>query len=219
MMFLVPTFVVAQPTAIRRSGPTAAGTVEQRVTKETRVSSDQTESAKAVNDLADTLGWEISAADTGVRIERIVQNSPVARAHLQEQDQILKVGGENVKTTARITTLLQERRKAGEQQIDIVVIRDGKELSYLLDLDAIDSVSQASETRQVVVTDADLAQMILQLQVQIQKQQEQLNAVLVELQNLRLQVVVTPTAEGPATGTQVRTTTTVPEPRLTPANP
>jgi hypothetical protein len=144
------------------------------------------------------LGWELASVDGGVRIERITKNSPVASARLQERDLITKVGGENVISPERIVAVLEKALEQGETRVEVVVWREGEELSYLLTLDELESgtggVSAGSR-----VAHSNLVQMIQQLQRELQQQRLLLESALAELQNLRAQLgTTTGTVGGPA---------------------
>jgi hypothetical protein len=143
------------------------------------------------------LGWELAAVDGGVRIERITKNSPVASARLQERDLITKVGGENVISPERIVAVLEKALEQGETRVEVVVWRDGEELSYLLTLDELES-GTGGVTSGPRASHSNLVQMIQQLQRELQQQRLLLESALAELQSLRAQLGVTAgTAAGP----------------------
>jgi hypothetical protein len=140
------------------------------------------------------LGWELAAVDGGVRIERITKNSPAASARLQERDLITKVGGENVISPERILAILDRAVDQGESRVEVVVWRDGEELSYLISLDGATAeaggVSPGNRAAH-----GNLVQMIQQLQRELQQQRLLLESALAELQSLRAQLGAT---AGPA---------------------
>lgn len=178
-----------------------------KVTRETVVESKESaRSSDANKALFERLGWELAATDGGVRIERITKNSVAADAHLEEKDVIMKVGGENVSSADRIAAILAELHKSGETKTDVVVLRDGEELSYLLTLDKLDSSATVrSSSTTVRGSDQDLVAMIQQLQLESQQQQALLQSLLMEVQSLRTQLGLPANARvNPAvpTGTQ-----------------
>lgn len=139
-------------------------------------------------DISKQLGWELAAGTDGVRIERISKNSLIAEAHLEENDIIKSVAGENVLTPERVTEVLTRVAEAGETKTDIVIVRDGRELSYLLSLESLSPAGRSTSATTVHVTQADLVQMIQQLQAESQQQQSLLQALLMEVQSLRAQL-------------------------------
>jgi hypothetical protein len=195
-MPLLLTFVIGLPVA-----------AADKVTRETVVESkDSTRTADESKALFERLGWELAGTDGGVRIERISQNSAAAEAHLEEKDVIVKVGGENVASADRIAAILTELRKSGDTKTDVVILRDGEELSYLLSLDKLDQPARVQSSRTTVQSsEQDLFAMIQQLQLESQQQQALLQSLLTEVQSLRTQLGLPANARvNPAapTGTQ-----------------
>jgi membrane-associated protease RseP (regulator of RpoE activity) len=180
-------------------------TADAQNTRETVVETKETvRDAEEQKSLFERVGWELATADNGVRIERITKNSPAAEAHLEEKDIIKKVAGENVATADRVAAVIAQLRKNGEAKTDIVVLREGEELSYLLSLDDLDQVTSVRSTT-VRGSDQDLVAMIQQLQLQSQQQQAMLQTLLTEVQTLRTQLGLPANARvNPAapTGTQ-----------------
>ncbi|MBL8849683.1 MAG: PDZ domain-containing protein [Planctomycetaceae bacterium] len=136
------------------------------------------------------LGWELAAVENGVRVERISKNSPAAEAHLEENDVVISVAGQNVLTPERVREILASVVEAGEKSTDVVVRRDGKELSYLLSLEAMTPVGRTSSQTTVRVSQTDLVQMIQQLQDESRQQHALLQSLLLEVQTLRAQLGV-----------------------------
>jgi membrane-associated protease RseP (regulator of RpoE activity) len=167
--------------------PMTAGAQNTRETVvETKESTRDADGQKA---LSERLGWELATADDGVRIERITKNSPVAEAHLEEKDIIKKIAGENIATAERVTAVLTDLRKKGETKTDVVVLRDGEELSYLLSLEDLDQATGVRSTQTTIRgSDQDLVAMIQQLQLQSEQQQVMLQTLLTEVQTLRTQL-------------------------------
>jgi len=172
--------------------------VEQRT--ETTSRDDQ-------HSLFEKVGWELATADDGVRIERISKNSAAAAAHLEEKDVITKVAGENVASADRVATILTDLRDKGETKTDVVVLREGEELSYLLSLEHLEVAERDRTTSTTVQESQELVAMIHQLQLQVQQQQQLLEMVLTEVQTLRTQMGGVPATRvnpaAPAPGTQV----------------
>jgi len=163
-------------------------------TKSVQTRTETTTSRDALRARAEQLGWELAKTDDGLRIERITKNSPVAEAKLEEKDIITKINGENVLSEDRLDQEISKLINEKETRTEIVVLRDGKELSYLLSLESLER--PAGVTRQsTTVTQTnqgDLAQMIQQLQLQSQQQQALLQTLLSEVQSLRSQLGVGP---------------------------
>lgn len=209
MALLGTTFVIAvgvaqaqspQPDAVQ-SAPETKRTTETRRTTE---KADRT-------DISDQIGWELAEGDDGVRVERIVTDSPIAQARLEENDVIKSIGGVNVRTPDRIQEILSSAAEADETELEIVVIRDGQELSYLLPLESV-TATRSRDTQTTTRGDqGNLVQMIRQLQAESQQQQALLQTLLTEIQNLRAQL------EG-APGTQINNATTVPPDRQSTGN-
>jgi hypothetical protein len=190
------TFALVPALALAESEPVA-----QPLNRSNETRSDPT-AGKA---LSEQLGWELAAADAGVRIERIVKNSPVALAHLEEKDLIRKVAGENVLTPERIGEVLDKVLTQGETKTEVVILRDGEELSYLLSLDSITSVPGTASSRTTRANQQDLVAMIEQLQRECQQQRALLESVLAEVQALRTRLGAAPnvrSGQTQAVGTQ-----------------
>lgn len=61
----------------------------------------------------------------GVAIEKVVENSPAAKAGLQDNDVIVRFNGEEVTSTRKLTRLIGE--VAPDHQVRITVLRNGSE--------------------------------------------------------------------------------------------
>lgn len=130
------------------------------------------------------IGWKLSATDEGVRIERIQTNSVAAKASLQEGDLILRVGGENIRRPDRIEAILRDLKD--EPNVEIVVLRDGEELSYLLPLAELEeSVPQPPQARSRQGVPSDLAEQVRQLQEEVAQHRILLNSLAAEVRALR----------------------------------
>jgi membrane-associated protease RseP (regulator of RpoE activity) len=170
-------------------------------------STTEKRSEKSTNSaLLEEVGLELAAVDGGVRVERIVKNSPAAVAHLEEKDLIRKVAGENVLTPDRVSEVLDKVLSQGESKTEVVILRDGEELSYLLSLESITPDAPVRSSRTTVrVSQAELVEMIQQLQRESQEQRRLLESVLAEVQSLRAQWGGTPASrfgQAPAVGAQ-----------------
>ncbi len=127
------------------------------------------------------IGVELARTDDGVRIERLIENSLAAEAHLEEGDLILSVAGEMVRTPARVFEIL-EKLKVQQADVEIVVLRKEEERSYLLKLPGHANLDDSAT---VPGTDPTLRQVLLTLQQQQQRQLQLLQAILVEVRSLR----------------------------------
>ncbi len=81
-------------------------------------------------------GAELGAAQegAGVRVERVVPNSPAAAAGLQSGDHILKLEGGDLTRAARLTNVLSEKRPG--DTLLLAIRRDGQELTLKATLTA-----------------------------------------------------------------------------------
>jgi hypothetical protein len=192
---LLATFVASSPFAAHAQS-TQRAVIEKRT--------EATRSAEEQRTFSEKIGWELATTDDGVRIEHITKNSVAAEAHLEEKDVIKKIAGENVSTADRVAAILTDLRDKGETKTEVVVLREGEEISYLLSLEDL-NLPNARTTRTTVQESQDLVSMIQQLQLQVQQQQQMLQMVLTEVQTLRTQLGGVPaTRVNPAvpTGTQ-----------------
>jgi hypothetical protein len=130
----------------------------------------------------------------------------VAGAHLEEKDLIRKVAGENVLTPDRISEVLDKVLSQGEAKTEIVVLRDGEQLSYLLSLESITPGASVRSSRTTVrVSQQELVEMIQELQRESREQRSLLESLLAEVQALRTHWggAVNPRfGQAPAVGTQ-----------------
>lgn len=185
---LLGTFLVVASGVARAQAP--QGDAVQSVSETTRTSETNPR-----DDTFEHLGWELAAGDEGVRVERIITDSPIAAAHLEENDIIKSIGGENVLTAERVREVLKEVADTGESTTEIVVVRDGKELSYLLPLESLTTDGSRTTQTTTRTNQTDLVQMIEQLQTESRQQQALLQTLLTEVQSLREQLGVTPDAQ------------------------
>jgi len=178
-------------------------------TTQTQVAESGADSARTTDGqqaFFEKLGWELATADNGVRVERISKNSSVAEAHLEEKDVIIKVAGENVATADRVAEILTDLRNSGETKTDVVVLRDGEELSYLLSLENLGQPNGVTASRAAGHESQDLVAMIQQMQLQLQQQEAMLQMLLTEVQTLRTQLGGVPASRvnpNTPTGTQI----------------
>jgi membrane-associated protease RseP (regulator of RpoE activity) len=129
------------------------------------------------------LGWELADTDDGVRVEKIEENSPAAKSHIEEGDIIIKLNEENVRTAERLAAVLNEVDR--DDELEIVVRRDGKELSYILPLKEVSVVENTETTR----SEQNVTQLLMQIQQQLRQQQATLDALLAEMRSMRGQDV------------------------------
>jgi hypothetical protein len=138
------------------------------------------------------IGWELATTTDGVRVERILENSPAAEAHLEEGDVIRKVAGENVLTPTRVFDILNKLRPGSK--VELTVWRAGEELSYVLTLpDEHKRVLDDPRTEPVaprVNIDArsDLTQILHALYQQEQANAQLLQALLAETRAVRVRM-------------------------------
>jgi C-terminal processing protease CtpA/Prc len=129
------------------------------------------------------LGWELADTDDGVRVEKIEENSPAAKSHIEEGDIIVKLNDENVRTADRLAAVLNEVNR--DDELEIVVRRDGEELSYILPLKDVSVVENSETTR----SEQNVTQLLMQIQQQLRQQQATLDALLAEIRTQRGQDV------------------------------
>lgn len=125
------------------------------------------------------LGWELADTDEGVRVEKIEENSPAAKSHIEEGDIIVKIGEENIRTAERVIAVVDGADR--DDDLEIVVRRDGEELSYILPLKEVNVVERTETTR----SEQNVTELLLQIQQQLQQQQATLNALLAEIRGQR----------------------------------
>lgn len=142
------------------------------------------------------LGWELSATADGVLVERILNGSPAAEAGIEERDLIIKVGNESVLTPGRTVELLQEHQP--QSRVQVTVLREEEELSYLFPLDDIPPEAFAASSSGTGASDQNLVRMIERLQQQCEQQEQLLITLLDEVQSLRARLdgAVAPTTTG-----------------------
>lgn len=61
----------------------------------------------------------------GVAVEKVMENSPAAAAGIQDNDVIVRLNGEEVSSTRKLTRLISEI--APDHQVSLTVLRNGKE--------------------------------------------------------------------------------------------
>lgn len=129
------------------------------------------------------LGWELADTEDGPRIEKIKENSAVAKAHLEEGDIVVEVGDEQIRNVDRIHSVLNDVQ---DDEVNVTVKRDGEELSYLVSLKGVSTVERGQGSQ----TEQNLSRQLQIIQQQLQQQQATLDALLVEIQSLRGQTNV-----------------------------
>jgi C-terminal processing protease CtpA/Prc len=102
---------------------TLAQSERTRVEESTTTTTTRRTDEQRREELFTEIGWEVAAVDGGVRIERIVKNSPAAEAHLEEKDIIQKIAGENVLTPERVSEMINQVARDGETKAEVVVLR------------------------------------------------------------------------------------------------
>lgn len=89
------------------------------------------------------LGVTVFDTDRGVRVSRVMQGSPAEEAGIQQNDQILSVGGEDFRSAEQLVRMVQQKDPG--EQVRIELLRDGQRKTVQVKLETREEALNRSQ--------------------------------------------------------------------------